>query len=98
MAMMGRRGGRGDRENQRQRSRRGEAEGSRTNPVQQASEALQQTLEKSDSTPEDIKAKLLGFRSAREKANQELSKAQQELREVLTVRQEARLVLIGLLN
>jgi hypothetical protein len=33
-----------------------------------------------------------------EKAKQELAKAQQDLREILNVRQEAQLVLMGLLN
>lgn len=84
--------------NERQRPRRGETEGGQTSPVQQASEALEQTLEKSESTTEDVKAKLLALRNAREKSKQELVKAQQELREVLTVNQEARLVLMGLLD
>ena len=48
--------------------------------------------------PEEIKEKLTALRKAREKAEQELTKAQEELRKVLTLHQEARLVLIGFLK
>ena len=60
-------------------------------------EALQNALE-SKASPDTIKAKLALFREAR-KANQaKLEQAQEELRKVLTLRQEAAAVLAGLLK
>jgi hypothetical protein len=67
-------------------------------PVQKASDSLQETLDKTDATAEEIKTKLQAFREAREKAQQDLAKARQELRDVLTLRQEAQLVLMGMLD
>ncbi|MCI0498157.1 MAG: hypothetical protein L0Y36_00545 [Planctomycetales bacterium] len=67
-------------------------------PVQKASDSLQEALDKPDVSPDEIKTKLQAFREAREKAQQELAKARQELQEVLTLRQEAQLVLMGMLD
>lgn len=69
-----------------------------TTPVSEATAALQTLLENKDATPEQIKAKLTALRDARAKAKEELTKAQAELREVLSVRQEAILVERGLLD
>jgi len=66
--------------------------------VDTASEALQTTLENTAATPDEVKAKLTGLRAAKEKAKAELATAQQELKQVLTLRQEAQLVLMGMLN
>ncbi|UCD50683.1 MAG: hypothetical protein JSW27_24570 [Phycisphaerales bacterium] len=66
--------------------------------VSKASDALQTTLENASASPEEIKAKLTALRTAKEKARQELATAQKELREVLSLRQEAQLVLMGMLN
>lgn len=66
--------------------------------TEKASEALQKTLDNKEAKPEEIKKKLAALREAREKAEQELVKAQQELCKALTARQEAQLVLMGLLN
>ena len=65
--------------------------------VQKASEALTEVLDKKDAPADDINAKLLALRKAREKSNQDLAKAQKALKDVLTVRQEAKLVLYGML-
>jgi hypothetical protein len=67
-------------------------------PVQAAAEQLNETLENEDATADQIKERLTAYRQAREEARQELAEAQEELREVLTVRQEAQLVLVGLLD
>ncbi|MGB2809818.1 MAG: hypothetical protein WBC22_18915 [Sedimentisphaerales bacterium] len=48
--------------------------------------------------PEQIKAKLAALRTAKEKANKDLATAQKELKQKLTVKQEAILVLSGYLN
>ena len=60
--------------------------------------ALQTTLENTSATPDTIKQQLTQLRAAKEKAKQDLAKAQQDLRQVLTLRQEAILVLMGLLD
>lgn len=61
-------------------------------------EELRKLLENKEAKPEEIKKKLTALREAREKTKQELAKAQQELRKILSLRQEAQLVLMGLLN
>jgi hypothetical protein len=47
---------------------------------------------------EQIKAKLAAFRAAKERTNQQLAGARQALRQIMNVRQEAVLVLNGLLD
>jgi hypothetical protein len=66
--------------------------------IEQATDGLQAALEDEAATAEQVKQKLSAYRAAREQARQELAAAQQELREVLSVRQEARLVLFGMLE
>ena len=66
--------------------------------IQKATQELQQSLENESATSDEIKTKLLALRKAREKTKQELAKAQQELREILTIRQESQLVLLGTLE
>ena len=61
-------------------------------------EELQKLLDDKNSKQEDIDQKIEALRRARENAAKELTKARQELREVLTARQQARLVLTGLLD
>jgi hypothetical protein len=63
--------------------------------VEKATTALQTTLEDPQAKPEVIKAQLAALRAAREKVRQQLDKATADLKEVLTVRQEAQLVLLG---
>jgi hypothetical protein len=58
---------------------------------------LQELLRNEKAPVEQIKTKLSAYRAAREKADQELVKARNSLREILTPRQEALLVLNGLL-
>ena len=66
--------------------------------VEKASDALQDTLEKDTPSSDEIKSKLTALRSAREKAKTELLKAQKSLREVLSLKQEAQLVMMGMLD
>ncbi|MHC4712041.1 MAG: hypothetical protein ACYTAN_02055 [Planctomycetota bacterium] len=63
-----------------------------------ATEALRTTLDTEGASTEEIKAKLTALRAAREKAKQELAKEQEGLRLLLTLRQEAELVLMGTLD
>ena len=77
----------------------GPGEGARAQTeMDKAVEALRTALDNKGSTPEIIKEKLAAMRAAREKVNQELTKAQQDLRQSLNLRQEAQLVLSGVLN
>jgi len=59
---------------------------------------LRETLQSSSASPEEIKKQLTAVRQAREKAKQELAVAQQDLKQILTVKQEAQLVVMGLLD
>lgn len=61
-------------------------------------QALAKVLESKTSTPDQIKAALKNFRAARDKQEKELEKARQNLREVLTLRQEGELVLMHILD
>jgi hypothetical protein len=69
-----------------------------SSPLAQASKDLQATLDNKAAKPEEIKAKLEALRAARAKAREELKAAQKDLTDVLTQRQEAVLVGMGLLE
>ncbi len=62
------------------------------------SSALQTALDNTGSSTEDIQGKLAELRTARKKAEKELKTAREALRSVLTLRQEAQLVLMGILD
>lgn len=100
MMMFGRRRGQGGPGGQdTQGGRRGPGGMNRElTEVEQIQEELQTTLENTSATPDTIKQQLTKLRAAKEKAKQELAKAQQDLRQVLTLRQEATLVLMGMLD
>ncbi len=94
-----RRGGpQGDQEGPGGRGARGPFAQGEPTAVDTAGEALQTTLENTAATPDEIKTKLTALRTAKEKARAELATAQQELKQVLTLRQEAQMVLMGMLN
>ncbi|MBP7051841.1 MAG: hypothetical protein KBE65_12575 [Phycisphaerae bacterium] len=67
-------------------------------PVEQKKSELRQLLANQDALPEQIKGALTALRTAKEKARQDLAKARQDLRQLMTVRQEAVLVLGDLLD
>jgi hypothetical protein len=67
-------------------------------PAAKAGAELAKVLEDKGSSNDEIKAKLQALRAAREQARQELTKAQAELRELVSLRQEATLVSMGLLD
>jgi hypothetical protein len=66
--------------------------------VQQKSAELSELLRDKAAPPDLIKPRLAALRAAKDKARQELAVAQQNLRQILTLRQEALLVLNGLLD
>ena len=70
----------------------GGAGGQPQSEVQKAAQALRDVLQNKDATPGDIKSKLDGLREARTKSHDDLVKAQNDLKGVLTQRQEAVLV------
>jgi hypothetical protein len=63
----------------------------------QAAQELQQALD-SNASAEQLKTRLANLRAERQKREAELKKAEDELKEVLTLRQEAQLVGMGLLR
>jgi hypothetical protein len=67
-------------------------------PGSAESQALRTALESESTSPEDIKAKLAALREFRKKAAVELATAREDLRKVLSVRQEATLVTMGILE
>ena len=62
------------------------------------STALRTALEGESTSPEDLKAKLAAVREVRKKNAAELAAARAELQKVVTVRQEAVLVSMGILE
>jgi hypothetical protein len=66
--------------------------------VQKATVALRALTQDDTSSMDEVKAKLADLRKAKEKAKEELAKAQEELKKAVDARQEAKLVLMGLLN
>jgi len=61
-------------------------------------EELQRLLQDPQVSPDQVSQKVDALRKAREKAAKQWAQAQQELRKVLTFQQQARLVLMGLLE
>lgn len=73
--------------------------GQRTDrPTSPERDALRTALEDEKTTPEDIQAKLAALRDVRKKSEGELAAAREDLRKVLSVRQEAALVGMGILE
>ncbi len=66
--------------------------------VAKATQALSAVLDKGDAAPDEIKTALTKLRDIKAKAKTDLEAAQKDLREVLSVRQEARLVMMGMLD
>lgn len=85
----------GDQQGQRQGRGQGRGFGGTPMPEQ---EALQTALEKESTPAEEIKAKIDALRKARKQREAELQQAREELRKVLTVKQEAQMILTGMLD
>lgn len=66
--------------------------------VAKASQELRTTLEAENASPETVAAKLKAYRDARAAAEESLKTARAELKGVLTERQEAVLVMAGMLE
>lgn len=74
------------------------APGADPSPVQEAAAELRAAMEDPDGSAAEVRRCITAYRKAREQARQKVEKAEQELRELLTLRQEAILVIAGLLN
>ena len=66
--------------------------------VAKAARELAKVLKNKDASPGDIKSAVTALRDAKAKAKIELEKAQKELKELLTIRQEALLIQQGQLD
>ncbi len=66
--------------------------------VRQKTADLRTVTDNKDAKPQEIKAKVDALRAAREKARAELQKQQGELRELITIRQEAILLTLGVME
>ncbi len=66
--------------------------------VEKATTDLQTALDNPQADPKLIKDKLTALRTAREKVRQQLDKASADLKAVLSVRQEAQLVMMGIVD
>ena len=91
--MMGGRGNRGG-----DRGNRGGEDAQDQSPTAKAASDLRTTLENEKSSPDEIKAKLKTVRDTRAAAQKDLKAAQEDLKGVLTERQEAMLVLVGMMD
>ncbi len=79
--------------------RRGPAPQMRTPPsLPQEVQGLVRVLQNKNASPKEIKARLDAFRKWRAEQEKALKQAREKLRQVLTVRQEAQLVLLGILD
>lgn len=67
-------------------------------PPSPEAQALRATLDLPDATPKEIQAKLRDLRQANRKKQQALERSRNDLRAVLTTKQEAQLVLMGILD
>ena len=79
-------------------NRGGNQQATADNPVAKAMQDLRETLDNKDASADDIAKKLTALRDARDKSHTELAAAQKDLKEVLTQRQEAVLVMMGQLE
>lgn len=82
-------GGQGPREENSTREKSG---------IETAAEELQAVLKNTESTQDEVKAKLAALRAEKEKAQAELITAKSELLSVLSLNQEASLVIMGVLD
>ncbi len=89
------RGGRGGRGGEGDRGNRGDR-GDRGNRGPSASDGLSSAIESGSEAK--IKSELAKLRADRKKSAKELEKARNELRQLLTLKQEANMVLMGLLD
>jgi len=69
-----------------------------TTDLEKKTQDAQKVADNKDAKPEEIKAALTALRDERAKANEELKTAKDELRKTLTLGQELKFVLMGMLD
>jgi len=74
------------------------AEAPEQTEIQKASQALQELADSETPSTEDLDAALEAYRAARAQIEDDLAVAREELRGVVTLKQEAQLVLMGILD
>jgi len=94
----GSRGGYSRRRGSDQSSTQPQSTDQQQSEVAKASAELRAALDKKDTPSGEIDAKLKALRDAKEKAKAQTAQAQKELKEILTHRQEAVLVNMGMLD
>jgi hypothetical protein len=67
-------------------------------PVREARRAVQAAIDDGNTSPQDLAAKLKAYRDARDKAREDLTSAQKELKELLSQKQEAVLLMSGMIE
>ena len=67
-------------------------------PVELKAADLQEAIDNSTTNADTLKARLASLREARDKARADLARAQNDLKDLVTARQEAALVLMGVLE
>lgn len=67
-------------------------------PAMEKAREIQQALDTKEATPDTLKTKLAELRALKKQAKDEITRAQEELRQLCTVRQETVLVLMGVLE
>lgn len=67
-------------------------------PAMDKAREIQQALDAKDVTPDVLKSKLAELRALRKQAKEEITRAQEELRQLCSIRQETVLVLMGILE
>ncbi|QOV92137.1 hypothetical protein [Humisphaera borealis] len=72
--------------------------GVQSNPAMDKAREIQQALESKEATAETLKTKLAELRALKKQAKEEITRTQEELRQLCTVRQETVLVLMGVLE
>lgn len=96
--MMGMMGGRGMRGGMGGPGGQRGGEQAEQSELQQAQQALNQTLQNEEASADEIQDNLTAYREAREAAEEKLEEARGELKELVTARQEAMLVMMGMLE
>ena len=74
------------------------ADASGSRPGLPEADALKTALDSDGTSTDEIKARLQAFRDARKRAIADLEQAREDLKQVLTLRQEAALVQMGILD
>lgn len=74
------------------------ADDANASPVRTARQAVRAAIDDSNTSPQDLAAKLKAYRDARDQAREKLTQAQKDLKELLSQKQEAVLLMSGMIE